>query len=69
MPLDERFPAIAEKIQGLAMGHSQIMSEEKIFIKLEILGMLNLFLGVLKKGFGMSGELRYTSLVHRRGGE
>jgi hypothetical protein len=36
MCLDERCLAVAEKIKGLAKGHSQIMAEQENFIKPEI---------------------------------
>jgi hypothetical protein len=36
MRLDESCLAVAEKIKGLAKGHSQIMSEQEDFIKPEI---------------------------------
>jgi len=50
MRLDERCLAVAEKIKGLAKGHSQIMAEQENFIKPEIWKILNLFSRVPEEG-------------------
>ena len=50
MRLDESCLAVAEKIKGLAKGHSQIMSEQEDFIKPEIWKILNLFSRMPEEG-------------------
>jgi hypothetical protein len=50
MRFNERGLAVANKIQGLAKGHSQIMSEQEDFIKPEIWKILNLFSRMPEEG-------------------